>query len=58
MQTVQDNIFKKMFQVAHKGTPICMIRLDSKTLQVKWQILLKKIEQVRKTRKIIYARVP
>ena len=41
MQTVQDNFFKKVFQVAHKGTPICMIRLDSQTLHVKWQIILK-----------------
>ena len=49
MQTVQDNFFKKVFQVAHKGTPICMIRLDSQTLHVKWQIILKKIKQVRKT---------
>ena len=49
MQTVQDNFFKKVFQVATKGTPICMIRLDSQTLHVKWQILLKKIKQVRKT---------
>ena len=49
MQTVQDKIFKKVFQVAIKGTPICMIRLDSQTLHAKWQIILKKIKQVRKT---------
>ena len=39
----------KVFQVASGGTPVCMVRLDSQTLQVKWQILLKKIKQVRKT---------
>ena len=49
IQTVQDNFFKKVFQVANSGTPVCMVRLDSQTLQVKWQILLKKIKQVRKT---------
>ena len=49
MQTVQDNFFKKVFQVAHNGTPVCMIRLNSQTLHVKWQIILKKIKQVRKT---------
>ena len=49
IQNVQDNYFKKVFQVADSGTPVCMVRLDSQTLQVKWQILLKKIKQVRKT---------
>ena len=49
IQTVQDNYFKKVFQVADSGTPVCMVRLDSQTLQVKWQILLKKIKEVRKT---------
>ena len=49
IQSVQDNYFMKVFQVADKGTPVCMVRLDSQTLQVKWQILLKKIKQVRKT---------
>ena len=38
-----------VFQVADKVTPLCMVRLNSQTLQVKWQILLKKIKQVRKT---------
>ena len=46
---MQDNYFMKVFQVADRGTPVCMVRLDSQTLQVKWQILLKKIKQVRKT---------
>ena len=45
----KSNFFKKVFQVANSGTPVCMVRLDSQTLQVKWQILLKKIKQVRKT---------
>ena len=49
MQQVQDNNFMKVFQVANSGTPKCMVRLDSQTLQVKWQILLRKIKQVRKT---------
>ena len=31
------------------GTPKCMVRLDSRTLQIKSQILLRKIKQVRKT---------
>ena len=44
MQAVQDNFLKKIFQVTTKGTPICMIRLDSQTLHLKWQILLKKIK--------------
>ena len=39
----------KVFQVADKVTPLCMVRLDSQTLQVKWQTLIKKIKQVRKT---------
>ena len=49
IQLVQDNYFMKVFQVSDSGTPKCMVRLDSQTLQVKWQILLKKIKQVRKT---------
>ena len=49
IQSVQDNYFMKVFQVVDKGTPVCMVRLDSQTLQVKWQILRKKMKQVRKT---------
>ena len=49
IQTVQDNFFKQVFQVSPKGTPLCMIRLDSQTLHVKWQIIMKKIKQVCKT---------
>ena len=49
MQLVQDNYFMKVFQVINSGTPKCMVRLNSQTLQVKWQILLRKIKQVRKT---------
>ena len=49
MQKVQDGYFVKAFQVSNNGTPKCMVRLDSQTLQIKWQILLKKIKQVRKT---------
>ena len=36
MQKVQDNFFKKAFQVSPNGTPTCMIRLDSKTLHIRW----------------------
>ena len=46
IQNVQDNFFKKVFQAASSGTPVCMIRLNCQTLQVKWQIILKKIKQV------------
>ena len=42
MQTVQDNFFKQVFQVSPKGTPTCMIRLDSQTLHIRYQIILKK----------------
>ena len=49
MQLVQDNYFMKVFQVSDMGTPKCMFRLDSQTLQLKWQILQRKIKQVRKT---------
>ena len=44
MQKVQVNYFMKVFQIANTGTPKCKVRLDSQTLQVKWQILLKKIK--------------
>ena len=49
MQKVQDNFFKQVFQVSPNGTPLCMIRLDSQTLHIKWQIIMKKIKQIRKT---------
>ena len=39
----------KAFKVSDTATPKCMVRLDSQTLQVKRQILLTKIKQVRKT---------
>ena len=32
IQSVQDNYFMKVFQVADRGTPVCMVRLDSQTL--------------------------
>ena len=32
-----------------KGTPTCMIRLDSQTLHIRYQIIMKKIKQIRKT---------
>ena len=38
-----------MFQVSNKGTLNCMIQLDSQTLKIKWQIIQRKIRQVRKT---------
>ena len=37
IQSLQDNSFIKVFQVADRGTPVCMVRLDSQTLQVNWQ---------------------
>ena len=49
MQNVQDNYFKDVFQVCASGTPLCMIRLDSQTLHIKYQIILRKIKQIRKT---------
>ena len=49
IQTVQDNFFKQVFQVSTKVTLLCMIRLDSQTLHVRWQIIMKKIK-VRKTK--------
>ena len=33
---------KKVFQVSPNGTPTCMIRLDSQTLHIRWQIIMKK----------------
>ena len=39
----------KAFQVSNLGTPKSMVRLDSQRLQIKWQRLLRKIKQVRKT---------
>ena len=38
IQNVQDNYFKKVFKVAH---PYALVKLDSQTIQVKWQSLLK-----------------
>ena len=49
MQKVQDGYFMKVFQVSNLGTPNCMVQLDSQTLKIKWQILLRKIKQIRKT---------
>ena len=49
MQNVQDNYFRDVFQVCASGTPLCMVRLDSQTLHIKYQIILKKIKQIRKT---------
>ena len=49
MQNIQDNYFRQVFQVAAKGTPLCMVRLDSQTLHIRYQIILKKIKQIRKT---------
>ena len=45
MQKVQDNFFKKVFQVSPNGTPTCMIRLDSQTLHIKWQMIMKKLNR-------------
>ena len=49
LQNVQDNYFKDVFQVCASGTPLCMVRLDSRTLNIRYQILLRKIKQIRKT---------
>ena len=49
MQNVQDNYFRDVFQVCASGTPLCMVRLDSQTLHIKYQIILKRIKQIRKT---------
>ena len=61
MQKVQDNFFKQVFQVSPNGTPICMIRLDSQTLHIKWQIIMKKSNRYAKLWTkitIIYAKMP
>ena len=61
MQKVQDNFFKQVFQVSPNGTPIYMIRLDSHTLHIKWQIIMKINQTDSKPwtkRKLIYAEVP
>ena len=49
LQKVQDDFFITMFQVSKMGTMNCMIQLDSQTLKMKWQIIQRKIRQVRKT---------
>ena len=36
-------------QVSNLGTPKCIIKLDSQTQKIKWQIVQRKIRQVRKT---------
>ena len=38
MQNLQDNYFRQVFQVAAQGTPLCMVRLDSHTLHIQYQI--------------------
>ena len=53
IQNVQDNFFKKVFQVASSGTPVCLIRLDSQTSKMadnlkKDETSAKNYEQVRK----------
>merc|ERR1711892_1245033 len=48
IQNIQDNYFKDVFHVRAGGTPLCMIRLVSQTLQVRYQILLRKINRIRK----------
>ena len=49
LQQVQDEFFTEMFQVSKKGTMNCMLWLDSQMLKMKWQIIQRKIRQVRKT---------
>ena len=46
MQKVQEGDFMIVFQVSNLGTPKCMVQLDSQTLKIKWQILLRKIKQI------------
>ena len=48
LQNIQDNYFKDVFHVNPKGTPLCMVRLDSQTLHIRYQILLRKINRIRK----------
>ena len=48
LQNVQDNYFKDVFHVHPSGTPLCMVRLDSQTLHIRYQILLRKIKGIRK----------
>ena len=48
LQNIQDNYFKDVFHVKASGTPLCMIRLDSQTLHIRYQILLRKINRIRK----------
>ena len=48
IQNIQDNYFKDVFHVRAGGTPLCMVRLDSQTLHVRYQILLRKINRIRK----------
>merc|ERR1711892_1064223 len=48
LQNIQDNYFKDVFHVKASGTALCMIRLDSQTLHVRYQILLRKINRIRK----------
>ena len=49
LQKVQDEFFAEMFQVSKKETINCMLQLDSQMLKMKWQIIQRKIRQVRKT---------
>ena len=48
LQNIQDNYFKDVFHVKASGTPLCMIRLDSQTLHIRYHILLRKINRIRK----------
>ena len=49
IKLLANSFLRKVFQVPAKGTPLCMVRLDSQTLHIRYQIILKKIKQIRKT---------
>merc|ERR1712128_109211 len=48
LQNMQDNFFKNVFHVRPEGTPLCMVRLDSQTFHVRYQIVQRKINRIRK----------
>ena len=49
LQEFQDNFLRKVFQVAARGTPKGMLRLDSQILSMKWKIVQIKLRAIAKT---------
>ena len=49
LQDFQDNFLRKVFQVAAKGTPKGMLRLDSQILPMRWKIVHIKLRAIVKT---------